>query len=177
MKNIGLSILLFFFLACSGSYAQDYPGYRDSPIAIAQYKLSDTYIKVTYGKPFKRGRKVFGGFVPYGRVWRTGANEASEITFTEDIYFGPKFVKSGTYSLFTIPGEESWTVILNKKLGQFGAFEYDRKLDLLRINVPVIKTSEREDFLIEFQQADKENVVNMILWWDNIKVKVPIKIL
>ncbi len=177
MKNIGLGIILFFFLATGAARSQDYPGYRDSPISIAQYKLSDTYIKVTYGKPFKRGRKVFGGFVPYGRVWRTGANEATEITFTEDIYFGPKFVKSGTYSLFTIPGEETWTIILNKKLGQFGAFEYDRKLDLARITVPSLNSSEREDFLIEFRQTDTENIVNMILWWDNIQVKIPIKIL
>ena len=101
---IALFIIGFSFVG----RAQDFPGYRDSPIAIAQYKHGATYIKVTYGKPFKRGRKVFGGFIPYGKVWRTGANEATEITFTHDIYFGPKFVKSGTYSVFTIPSPKEW---------------------------------------------------------------------
>ncbi|MEQ8361160.1 MAG: DUF2911 domain-containing protein [Cytophagales bacterium] len=177
MKKIGLGLFFIFVIATNSAISQEYPGYRDSPIAIAQYKLNNTYIKVTYGKPFKRGRKVFGGFVPYGRVWRTGANEATEVTFTKDVYFGPKFLKAGTYSLFTIPAENSWIIILNKKLGQFGAFEYDRKQDLLRITVPIIKSAEREDFLIEFRQADKENVINMILWWDNIQVHIPIKIL
>jgi hypothetical protein len=160
-----------------GTSAQDYPGYRDSPIALAQYKYGSTYIKVTYGKPFKRGRKVFGGFVPFGRVWRTGANEATEVTFTRDIYFGPKFVKAGTYSLFTIPSENEWIIILNKKLGQFGAFEYDRKMDLLRIKVPVKKAPEKEDFTIEFRRNSGDDAVNMVLWWDTTQVAVPVKFL
>ncbi len=170
-------LFIFFLTATFFSQGQDYPGYRDSPISIAQFKWGTTYVKVTYGKPFKRGRKVFGGFVPYGRVWRTGANEATEITLTNDIYFGPKFVKAGTYSIFTIPQESSWIVILNKKQGQFGAFEYDRKLDVLRITVPSQKVTEREDFAIEFRQEDAEDSVNLILWWDTVMVKVPIKFL
>lgn len=177
MNHHRFFIAILILLAGFSASSQDYPGYRDSPIAIAQYRHDNTYLKVTYGKPFKRGRKVFGGFVPYGRVWRTGANEATEITITKDIYFGPKFVKSGTYSIFSIPGESNWIIILNKKLGQFGAFEYDRKMDLLRITVPVIHSAEREDFLIEFRQEDNENGVNMVLWWDNIQVKVPIRFL
>lgn len=157
--------------------AQEFPGYRDSPIAIAQYKHSRTYLKVTYGKPFKRGRKVFGGFIPFGKVWRTGANEATEITVTRDIYFGPKFVKAGTYSVYSIPNEKSWVIILNKRVGQFGAFEYDRKQDLLRITVPVFKASEKEDFTVEFRQEGNDNTVNLILWWDQTIAKVPIKFL
>ena len=173
MKEV-VSIILFLLANCL--YAQDYPGYRDSPLAIAQYKHHNTYLKVTYGKPFKRGRKVFGGFIPYNRVWRTGANEATEITITRDVYFGPKFVKAGTYSLFSIPSEKSWVIILNKNLGQFGAFEYDRRKDLLRITVNVQTVREKEDFTIEFRQ-ENENSVNMVLWWDRTMVKVPIKFL
>lgn len=173
MRSI-LFILILFPLALS---AQKYPGYRDSPLAIAQYKYKNTYIKVTYGKPFKRGRKVFGGMIPYGRVWRTGANEATEITITQDIYFGPKFVKAGTYSIFSIPMPDKFVIILNKELGQFGAFEYDRRQDLLRIEVKTEVARAKEDFTIDFRREDSDNGVNMIFWWDTVRLKVPIKIL
>src|SRR5829696_3874612 len=83
-------------------------------------------VKVTYGRPYKKGRVIFGGLEKYGKVWRTGADEATEITFANDVNFGGKRVKAGTYTLFTIPDRNQWTVILNSQLGQWGAYDYEK---------------------------------------------------
>ncbi len=151
---------------------------RESPLEMATYKFKDTYIKVTYGSPYKRGREIFGDLVPYGRVWRTGANEATELTCTRNLMFGGKFLKAGTYSLFTIPGESTWIVILNKELGQLGAFEYDRTKDIMRIELPSKKTPDSsENFLINFAPSENEKEVILFLWWDQTSINIPIGIL
>lgn len=127
-------------------------------------------VEVTYGQPSKNGRVIFGELVPYGKVWRTGANEATEITFKKDATFGGKEVKAGTYSLFTIPGEKKWTIILNSKLEQWGAYEYDKIKgnDVLKTDATVYKLkNEQEKFTISVK---KEAVV---FEWDNTGVSVP----
>src|SRR5436189_1888840 len=83
-------------------------------------------ISVTYGRPYKKGRDIFGGLEKYGKVWRTGADSATHITFKKDGTFGGKAVKAGTYTLFTIPNEKEWTIILNGELKQWGAFAYEQ---------------------------------------------------
>src|SRR2546421_2697491 len=125
---IGLA-LLFVFPVCGQV--------RKSPHDTVQTKN----IKVTYGRPYKKGREIFGGLEKYGRVWRTGADEATEISFAKDGTVGGKPVKAGTYTLFTIPGKDEWTIILNSQLGQMGAFSYDKykNKDVLQVNVPVKK--------------------------------------
>nr|MCU0355191.1 DUF2911 domain-containing protein [Cytophagales bacterium] len=130
-------------------------------------------IKVAYGQPSKRERVIFGpgGLEPYGKVWRTGANQATEITFAKDGTFGGKPVKAGTYTLFTIPDEKEWTVILNSQLGQFGAFEYDKHKgkNVLEVKAPVKKTaSVVEKFTIT--PTDKE----LKMEWDQTSVSVPV---
>ncbi len=129
-------------------------------------------IKVTYGQPSKRGRVIFGGLVPYDSVWRTGANEATEITFKEDVIFGGKKVKAGTYTLFTIPSEKYWEIILNKQLGQWGAYEYEkyRRKNVLRVKVPVYKLEEE---LEEFTITVKKDAVSFE--WDRTGVAVSYK--
>lgn len=150
---------------------------RESPIEMATYKYRDSYIKVTYGSPYKRGRDIFGNLVPYDQVWRTGANEATEITSTRNIMFGGKFLKAGTYSIFTIPGVDQWMVILNKEVGQFGAFEYDRTKDMMRVEIKPIETpNSSENFLINFSPSDKEKEVILFLWWDRTRIEIPIGI-
>jgi len=91
-----------------------------SPAATAVYNQDGLEIQVDYCRPYKKGRVIFGGLEPYGKVWRTGANEATVISFNKDLLIVGKPVKAGKYSLFTIPGEKTWTVILNKETGQWG---------------------------------------------------------
>src|SRR5687768_18563161 len=99
-----LAVLLIVSFYTAG--AQDAPPLRPSPTAITAVRYKDSYIKITYCQPRKRGREIFGKLVPFGEVWRTGANEATEITLTKDIFIKGTLVLAGTYSLFTIPGKE-----------------------------------------------------------------------
>ena len=128
------------------------------------------YVEVHYSQPSMRHRKIFGELVPYGEVWRTGANEATQITFKKDGKFAGQSVKAGTYTLFTIPGKDNWEVILNSKLGQWGSFGYEKVKDqnVLEATVPakhVHKTV--ETFNIE---AGKHNLT---LDWENTRVEIP----
>lgn len=148
---------------------------RQSPIDLTRTTIDDTYIKVVYGKPYKRDREIFGELVPYGAVWRTGANEATEITFTDDVIFGDEEVEAGVYSLFTIPGEESWTIILNNQLGAWGAFQYNQELDVLRLEVPVQKLDEIvEAFAIRLETEEDASETTLSLQWDLVRVEVEI---
>ena len=126
-------------------------------------------IKVTYGRPYKKGREIFGVLEKYGRVWRTGADEATEITFRKDGNFGGQPVKGGTYTLYTIPNENEWTIILNKQTGQSGKM-YDKNQDLLRVKVPSKKLDQTiEQLTIRFEEK------NMIIEWDRTQVAVPVE--
>jgi hypothetical protein len=130
-------------------------------------------VEVAYGQPSKRGRVIFGQLEPYGKVWRTGANEATEITFKKDVVFGGQPVKAGTYTLFTIPNENEWTVILNSELKQWGAYGYDKikSKDLPHIKVPAQKVdSPIEKLTMRF---DDQN--SLVIEWDQTRVTVPIK--
>ncbi len=163
MKQIlSFTLLLFCFL---GALAQEQ---MLSPKATA--KGND--IEITYGQPSKRGRVIFGELVPYGEIWRAGANEATEITFKKDMSFAGKQVKAGTYALFTIPKEKEWKVILNGKLGQWGAYDYDKykSLNVLEATVPVYHTDAVADKLT-YTVTDKA----VIIEWDKTGVSIPVK--
>ena len=153
------------------------PVRRKSPIAIAttMHEPTDTYIKIVYGQPYKRGRDIFGTLEPYGEIWRTGANEATEITTTKDIIFGGRKLSAGTYSLFSIPREnEDWTIIINSGLGQWGAFEYEEEYDVIRIDAPAVKKDIiTEAFTIQFSEIVDDST-NIIIRWDQTEVKVPV---
>lgn len=153
------------------------PESRPSPLALAQATLHDgTYVKVHYGSPRKRGRNVFGALVPYDKVWRLGANEATELTTTQPIRFGGKPLPAGTYSLFAIPHEGSWTVIVNENLGQWGAFSYSQDADVLRIDAPVQRTEQiHEAFTINLEQDEGESGARLVMTWDQTRVTVPIE--
>ncbi len=149
------------------------PRPRTSPVAIAQYKSGDNYMRAVYGQPQKRGREVFGVMQPFGEVWRTGANEATEITFTKDVRFGGKLLRAGTYTLFTIPNSTKWTVILNSDLGQWGAFSYNASKNLLTTEVPVDTLKELyEAFTIKFEETKTGAALQLL--WDKTKVAIPI---
>ena len=153
------------------------PDRRKSPIAIAQttHEPSDTYIKIVYGQPYKNDRQIFGELVPYGEVWRTGANEATELTTTQNISFARDTLGAGTYALFSIPREgNEWTIILNNKLGQWGAFEYDSNHDVLRVDVPSQSTEKvTEALTIRFSDIQGDST-NIIMTWDKTEVNIPV---
>ena len=170
---------------CNVVVAQDFRGPDESPMDMAYYpdnfahdrKPGDkAVIKVTYSRPKKNGREIFGKLVPYDKVWRTGANEATEIKFYQDVEFGGMKLKAGTYSLFTIPGKKEWTIILNSDLDYWGAYSYNDKNDVLRISVPAMElNSTVENFTIQFEnKGDKEGIMNLA--WDKTVVKVPFKL-
>jgi hypothetical protein len=152
------------------------PDARQSPVAIAATTLEDgTYLKIVYSSPRKRGRKIFGELVPYDEVWRTGANEATEITATRDFSLGDHAVQAGTYALFTVPGSESWTIILNRVLGQWGKYEYDPDADVLRFDVePADPGKQYEAFTIEFSDATQG--LRLTLSWDRVSVSIPVSV-
>ena len=149
------------------------PDPRPSPLMLARASVGDTYIKVHYSSPRKRGREIFGGLVPFGELWRTAANEASEITTTGQIVVQGQELAAGTYSVFSIPDQESWTVIFNKGLGQNGTQSYDPDMDALRVEVPAEVMDEvYEAFTIRFEEEGE--TTTMILAWDRTRVALDI---
>lgn len=175
-KIVTLSTLLFALISTTVATAQDFSGLDKSPMDMAtyptDYKISDKAIRIIYGRPQLKGRSM-EELAPAGKVWRTGANEAPEITFYKDVNFGGKEVKAGTYALFTIPGEEEWTVILNKNLNQWGSYFYDESADVARITVPNgSDAASLEEFSIAFK--DVEGGSHMVMGWDKTRVAVPI---
>ncbi|MDQ6478758.1 DUF2911 domain-containing protein [Dyadobacter sp. LHD-138] len=149
-----------------------------SPSSVASYHEKGIDIDVNYSQPGKKGRYVFGreqdkALVPYGKVWRTGANEATVIKIGEGISFAGKPVKPGSYSLWTIPGQSAWTVILNSETGQWGT-NYNDGQNFLKSNVSIrINPKVEELFKIYFQ--DQPNGTNMILSWDQTEAIIPIQ--
>ena len=131
-------------------------------------------VRVTYSRPAKRGREVFVKLAPFNEVWRTGANESTEIKFYRDVSIQGKTVKAGTYSLFTIPNATEWTIIINSDVDFWGAYSYDKTHDILRVNVPVKKSKETiENFSIKFRKG-KDNEAIMMIGWDLTMVEMPI---
>lgn len=178
MKPI-LSILLLFFLftACDNVEPDTAPEHRKSPVVITSLTKGDTYIKVVYGQPYRRDRVIFGDVVPFNQVWRTGANEATEILITNDVLLNDNLVEAGIHSLFSIPGEENWTVILNNALGEWGAFSYDENLDYLRFDVPVRNApSTIEAFSISFDDS-RDNIYSMFLTWEDVLLEIEIELI
>lgn len=131
-------------------------------------------VRVTYSRPAKKGREVFVKLAPFNEVWRTGANESTEIKFYRDVTIQGKTVKAGTYSLFTIPNATEWTIVINSDLDFWGAYSYNETHDILRVKVPVIKSEDViEDFSIKFRKG-KDNEAIMMLGWDTTFVEIPI---
>ncbi len=180
MKKYSIITALFLFLALSftnESIAQNFSKLDVSPMDAASYpsdyKISLKEVKVIYSRPQLKGRAL-SDLAPNGKVWRTGANEATEITFYKDMFLGETPIKAGTYSLFTIPGDKAWTIIISKDVNVWGSYFYNEKNDVARIKVPVtFKKDSLEAFSIAFD-GSKEGV-DMYLGWGSIRVTVPFK--
>ncbi len=158
------------------SDAQDAIIPRPSPLAIVTARYKECYFKLTYSQPHKKGREIFGKLVPYGKVWRTGANEATELTITKNIQVNGTLLKAGTYSLFTIPNEDEWTVIINSDVGLWGSYNYNESRDVMRFKVPTGKIAENivyEPFTIQLEQ--RNDVADLLILWDKTRISIPIK--
>ncbi|GAC1420997.1 MAG: hypothetical protein NVSMB67_14760 [Flavisolibacter sp.] len=141
-----------------------------------QEKLTEPLMaRIIYSRPQKNNRVIFGDLIEYGKVWRLGANESTEIEFFKDASIGGKKINKGRYTLYAIPNSDRWTIILNKDTYTWGAFIYDSKKDILRVDEPVQQTlTTIETFTMHF---DKTNLgANLIMAWDGVNVVLPITI-
>jgi hypothetical protein len=146
---------------------------RASPHAEATAVLAGKKITVSYGRPYMKGRAIFGGLVPWGQVWRTGADEATTFTTEGDVVIGGLKVPKGEYALFTIPTEKQWTLVVNKTAKQWGAFKYDAAQDLGRVPMTVTSAPKPvEQLTIEMVPAGKQ--VTLKLSWDKTVASVAI---
>ncbi len=174
LKQISLLCLILF---TSPAFSQEAVPPRLSPLGMVTAHYKDTYLKITYGQPHKRGRVVFGNLVPFGQVWRTGANEATEITMTRDIIISGLDLKAGTYSLFTIPVADHWTILINSDVGLWGAYNYNPKMDVLKFDVAVESLADvvYEPFTLWIDQKNEK--ADLLMAWDKTRVKIPIQFL
>ena len=143
------------------------------PILKIQDKAVEPLVsRIVYSRPQKNGRVVFGELVEFGKVWRLGANEATEIEFFKDVKIGGTKLKKGRYTMYAIPYENKWTVIFNKELDTWGAFKYDQKKDVLRYDANIEKIESEEAFGAYFDKAATGATLNIV--WDNVKATIPI---
>ena len=171
---------LIFSLALAVSvhaFAQQYNIPAVSPRQTVEQQFSVTKISIEYGRPAVKGRKIFGELVPFGQVWRAGANEATKITFGQEVLFGGQKVKKGTYALYVVPQEKEWKIILNRGVNNWGAYTYDAKEDVATTTVPVKMMNEKmERFTINFEDITDEKL-NLVFEWDKARADVPVEIL
>jgi hypothetical protein len=166
-------------LFASGAWAQsttstkvEFPA--PSPACTLKQRIGLTDIEVDYSRPSVKGRDIFGGLVPFDKVWRTGANQATKIIFSTPVKLNGTEIPAGTYALLTIPGKDEWTVIINKGAEQWGAYKYDEKSDIARIKAVPIKIEGTIDtFTIDFNNIRDDSSI-LKLAWD--KTVVPIKL-
>jgi hypothetical protein len=180
--------LLFLFVLFSvvKSQSQDkLPALDKSPMDISYYpsnypiaKMSGSITapltaRIIYSRPAMNGRKIFGGLVEYSKVWRLGANESTEIEFFKDVRMGNTKIKKGRYTMFAIPGDSKWTIILNKELNTWGSFTYDNKKDLLRLDVIPETVSDAVEALSMYFEGSGPTSFSINIVWENTKVSIP----
>ena len=173
--RIKLILSLFIFSSFSIiMIAQEFPRLDASPmdISIARNDDMSPLIRVIYSRPQKRNRVIFGDLLPLGKVWRTGANEATELEVYESLKFGDEIITPGTYTLYTIPNEKEWIVIINCDTNAWGAYSYDESLDLARISVPSKNAAATiESLSMAFKP--NPNGVSLMIGWDDRFIEVP----
>ena len=146
----------------------------DYPILRIQDKAKEPLIsRIIYGRPQKNNRIIFGDLVPYGSVWRLGANEATEIEFFKDVKISGKKIAKGRYTLYALPEEDKWTIILNNETNIWGAFKYDEKKDVLRTDVPVQKQTDTINIFTIVFEKNNSNSANLVVSWEDVFVKMP----
>src|SRR5215204_914343 len=185
MRKTSILICLLISFFFSFSQSAKLPEVDKSPMDVSYYpnnypilkiqsKATEPLaIRILYSRPQKQSRKIFGELVEYGKVWRLGANEATEIEFYKDVKIGGKKVPKGRYTLYAIVSENVWTMILNKDTDTWGAFKYDSKKDIVRTDVPAQKTNDTaESMSMWFEKAI--DGISLVVAWEQVKVSLPI---
>jgi hypothetical protein len=186
MKKLILALILTGSMVLSAkAQSGRIPAIDKSPMDMSYYpanfpilKIQDkatepALVRVIYSRPQKNGRIVFGELIEYGAIWRLGANEATELELFKDAKIGTTKVKKGRYTLYAIPQQEKWTIILNRDTDTWGAFKYDIKKDVVRIDIKTEKQAETtESYTMFFEKQG--NAVNLNIYWDNYKAALPI---
>lgn len=176
-ENRALKLILLFALIALLAAAQKPPAdksKRPSPPGTAELRLKGKKITVDYSRPSMRGRKIMGELVPYGKVWRTGANEATTLTTEADLTIAGAKVRAGKYTLYTLPSEDTWKLIINKQNGQFGTI-YDEKQDLVRVDMAKSSLSQPVEMFAISLKKKSEDSADMVLEWETTAVSVPIQ--
>jgi hypothetical protein len=184
MKKSICSLATLLLLSISLVAQSTFPASDKSPMDMSYYPANYPVLKiqekateplvarVVYSRPKKEGRVVFGGLVEFGKLWRLGANEATEIEFYKAVHIGSKKIPKGRYTLYAIVNENTWTLILNKETDTWGSFKYDQSKDIVRIDVPVQKISEPlESLAMQFEKTN--GTINLVIAWENTKVALP----
>lgn len=177
MKRVSFTSLVILVAMCysSTAIAQNFKSLNKSPMDMASYpssyKVSDKLVRVAYSRPQLKDRSL-EKLAPNDKIWRTGANEATEITFYTPMILGETEIQPGTYSLFTIPSKGSWTVIVNKASNNWGTSGYDEKMDVARYKAPATSGNKNvEAFSIIFSES--KTGIDMFMGWGDVVVTVP----
>jgi hypothetical protein len=177
LPALGLALLGIVLVPALPAQSQQGPRINApaaSPASTLKQRVGFTDIEVVYSRPSMRDRKIFGAFLPYGEVWRTGANTATKVTFGTAVKIGGQELPAGSYALFSIPGAAEWTVIFNKVAGEWGAYSYKQENDALRVKVkPVALAQAVETFTIDINDIRTESATLNLVWE---KTRVPVKI-
>lgn len=167
--------LILSAIFCYGFITAQIKTPQPSPTASITQKVGVSNISVEYSRPGAKEREIFGGLVSYEKMWRTGANKATKITFDENCVFGGAKIKKGSYSLFTIPGKKEWTVVLNENTELWGVGEYDKEKQVCSIVAKVIETKDfTESFTIDFGNFKSFSAI-MSLKWANTKIDIKLE--
>ena len=176
MKKIILLVAVFVITIgfSNQAIAQNFKGLDKSPMDIASfpsnYRVSEKVIKIIYSRPQLKGRSL-EKLAPLGKKWRTGANEATEVTFYKDVVFGGAAVKAGTYTMYAIPGKTTWTVALSSQLNVWGVYFHKDENDVAKVTIPVKQTEENLDvFSIAI---DEDMTINM--GWGTTLISIPVQ--
>ncbi len=176
-SSIRLLLPALALLAAPALIAQDAPQIQfpsASPAATIKQRVGLTDVEISYSRPSVKGRKIFGELLPYGEIWRTGANQATKLTFSTPVKLNGTALDAGTYEIFSIPSADEWTVIVHKPMSQWGAYAYDAKNDVTRLKVkPVNLPSPIETFTIQIGDLRDESATLYFAWE---RVRIPLKL-
>jgi hypothetical protein len=184
MKQLTAALLLTFLYTAVNGQTKDAPLDKSPmdmcffpanyPVLKIQNKASEPLsARIIYSRPQKNGRTVYGGLIEYGKVWRLGANEATELDLYRDAKIGSKTLRKGRYTIYAIPFEDKWTIIFNTETDTWGAFQYDEKKDVLRVDAKAEKQPVVSDVFTMFFEKTSNNQANLVMIWDNVKAVLP----
>nr|MBP6410150.1 DUF2911 domain-containing protein [Pseudarcicella sp.] len=172
MKNYFFILILLFVSSFSFSQTLKIPA--PSPLQTIKQDFALSFVEVNYSRPALKGRVAFGDLVPFGKLWRTGANAATKITFGEDVNIAGKPIKAGSYAIYVVPTAEEWEVIFNKGVANMGTSGYKKEEDALSVSVKTNKMADKiESFMITFDNVLSDKM-NLVMGWENTIVEVPI---